>query len=407
MGFEVLFVAARSLSGNRFRSLLTVLSILTGTFAIVLMTSLAESALGTIEHGIEELGGAKLLLVGTKNPERAEAKAGAYARGFRTVDRDAMTSHVPHVVESAMYTAMGTFDARSDGGTVTRTDLVAADATFPTLFKMELAEGRLFAEDENREHAPVCLVGQKTAKNLWVGSALGHRVDVGEFRCRVVGVLRDKERLGVGFGFDWVELVVAPSESVADSVRDVREDATVVMKTDDSKSNDVAKRIVNARLLEARHGIDDFTLLDFAGFMDRFHAVFAILEAVVGLVAGIALVIGGVGVMNMMLVSVSERVREIGIRKALGASPGAIGTQFIVEAILLTTFGGGLGVGLGALAARGASTAIVRMTPVWQGTVSTSAAVVASIVSVLLGVTFGWLPARRASRLDPVVAMRP
>src|SRR5207249_4529776 len=154
-----------------------------------------------------------------------------------------------------------------------------------------------------------------------------------------VGVLADNKRFGTSFGFDWVDLVVAPYTTVAEVEPGIDEELLLIAKTDDSANNEVAKRVVNALMIERRHGVDDFTIYDFCRIMDKFENLFAIMEAIVALIAGVALLIGGVGVTNMMLVSVSERVREIGIRRALGARPADVGAQFLIEAILLSSAG--------------------------------------------------------------------
>lgn len=140
--------------------------------------------------------------------------------------------------------------------------------------------------------------------------------------------------------------------------------------------------------------------------MKRFGAVFAAMELIVALLAGIALLIGGVGVMNMMLVAVSERVREIGVRKALGARPSMIGAQFLTEAVLLAVVGGGVGVASGLAVAFGASRLIGHFVATWQTSFAPGATVGALAVSITIGVLFGWLPAKSAARLDPILAMR-
>ncbi len=399
-------MAARALRAHVFRSFLTVLSITIGTFAIVLMSSLAESGLATIRFGIEDLGGARLLLVAPRPPERAESKQGSYERGLSRRDREHLATALPHVAVQSTFTSLGTRDITSDTEETARTDLVAGDARFFEAFRMRLARGRLFTEEEDRQHARVCVAGRKLAKKLFRDDPLGHKVTIGGVRCRIVGELEDNERFGVGLGFDWVDLLVVPLETAADGLPEVRQNAAILVKTDDARHNEPVKRIANAVLEDRHHGVDDFTFYDFSSIMDKFSAVFAIMEAIVGLVAGVALLIGGIGVMNMMLVSVSERVREIGIRKALGATPADIRAQFLVEALLLSATGGALGVALGALAAVGATALIHSLLPAWMGGVSRVAAAVALLVSLGIGVFFGYFPARRAGRLDPTEAMR-
>jgi putative ABC transport system permease protein len=401
-----LAIAAKALSAHKLRSALTVLSITIGAFAIVLMSSLAESGLTTLSRGIEELGGARLILLAPKVPERAEQKQGMYAAGFERKDMGRLFEGVPHVVETTMYASLGRRDITSDQGKQERTDLVAGDSRFFQAFRMRVGRGRAFSEEENQRRARVCVVGHKLADKLWKGDPIGRSVTMGALRCRVIGVLADNDRFGVNFGFDWVDVLVAPLEATADIEPRARVETVIVAKTGDALRNDPVKRILNARLMERHHGVDDFTIYDFSTIMLKFEAIFAIMEAIVGLIAGVALLIGGVGVMNMMLVSVSERVREIGIRKALGASPADISAQFLCEAALLSGFGGLLGTAGGALAAAVASRVIHGLLPTWVGSVSIGAAVAAMAVSLGVGVGFGWLPARRAGRLDPVAAMR-
>ncbi len=409
MWLEYLRIARKVLWAHRFRSLLTVLSVTFGAFSIVLMSSLAESGLATLSKGIEDLGGARLVDVGVKNPERAEGKTASYSRGITVADRDLLFSAVPHVVEKSMFSELWRRDVAGDSGVLTRTDVVAADAGFLDLFRMRLAHGRGFTDEENRSHAKVCVVGHKLAKKLWGGDdpeSLGRWLTVGGVRCQVIGQLANQERWGINFGFDWLDVLVVPIDTYADYDPDVQKQAELLFKTDDSRMNEPVKRIINALLVERHHGVDDFQIFDFAGFMDKFHQTFMIMKIIVGFIAGIALLVGGVGVMNMMLVSVAERVREIGIRKAIGASPFDIGAQFLLEAMVLSGSGGGIGVSGGVGAAVLAGAIIHGMKPMWVSEVSTSAAVIAVTVSVVVGVVFGLFPAVRASRLDAITAIR-
>ena len=405
MWIEHVRIAWRALSGHALRSLLTVSSIMVGALAIVLASSLAEAALRTLMRNIEELGGARLVLLAPKVPERAEKKAAA-PRGFEARDRELVTAGVPHLAGHALYAGLGMRDARSDAGRVARTDLVAADAGFFEVFRMRIDRGRpLEASDEERA-SNACVVGPALAKALWDAPPLGRNLTIGALRCRVVGVFADNERWGMGFGFDWNHLVVVPHRTALLAEPGVRQASTIALFTDGPAFNDPVKRIVNARLVRVRGDVDDFTFFDLGTVVERFEATFAIMKLLVGLVAAIALAIGGIGVMNMMLVSVSERTKEIGVRKALGAAPSDLSTQFLVEAALSALGGGVLGVLGGAGLALAAGFVIRQGLASWVSAVSVPAMAVALLLSLAIGVGFGWLPARRAARLSPVEAMR-
>lgn len=406
--FEILRTALSALRANRGRSALTVLSITVGAFAIVVMSSLAESGLVTLRRGIEEIGGARLLLVVPKEPERGEAKRVAYARGTTSADRDRVYRELPHVEALSMWSHLGKQEIVAESGARATSSVVAADARFFDVFRMRAARGRLFDDADDRRRAPLCVVGHALAAKIGPRDAepLGAHVSVGPLRCRVVAVLAENGRFGVGFGFDWDDLVVVPTEAMGELDPRVRERAAVLVKTDAPSSNELVKRIVNARLSARRPGLDDFTIFDFAGVMDRFGAVFAAMELVVVLLSAVALFVGGVGVMNMMLVAVTERVSEIGLRKALGARPRAIGAQFLAEAAALSALGGGAGVALGLATALSLSALVRHAVASWQTSLAPGATLSALAVSAGVGLVFGWLPARRAAALDPVHAMR-
>jgi len=400
-------VAAKALSAHKFRSLLTIVSITIGAFAIVVMSSLAQSGLATLRRGFEEVGGGRMLVISPKEPERAAAKAASRRQGgFTRAETQRLLEGVPRIARHTLYTTLGVKDIAADDGRQDRTDIVAADSRFIEAYRMPVARGRAFTEEEDRDHARLCLAGPKLASRLWEGDPIGRGVTVGALRCRVIGVLTDTHRFGIGMGFDWVDLLVVPLQTAAEADPAAAAQASILIHTDDAGANEVVKRSLNARLLASHHGIDDFTFLDFSGIMAKFDGVFLIMQLLVGLIASVALVIGGVGVMNIMLVSVSERVREIGIRRALGATPGDISAQFLCEAVLLSGIGGALGVLSGAAVAALASRLVQGALPGWVGEVSIPAAVAALVVSAGVGVVFGWVPARRAGRLDPITAMR-
>lgn len=402
---DLLRIAWGALRANRGRSVLTVLSITIGAFTIVVMSSLAASGLATLERGIEELGGARLILVVAKQPERGEAKVAAYSRGISLSDRERLFADLPHVEGLSLFSRLRKKDVVSRTGVVTSASFIAADQHFFGAFRMRMARGRAFSDEENRGGATVCVVGHKVEEALGM-DLLGDRVTVGSLRCLVIGVLADNERTGVGFGFDWTNLVVAPSETVAALDGAVRERAALLVRTDGPHANEAVKRLINARLVARHPGVDDFTIIDFSGVMARFRTVFLAMELIVALLASVGLVIGGVGVMNMMWVSVSERVAEIGIRKALGAPSRAIQTQFLAEAVLLASAGGAIGVVSGWLIGMAGSRLIAHFLKSWQMAFAPWSAVAALAVSLVIGAVFGWAPAKSAAKLDPIVALR-
>jgi len=307
-------------------------------------------------------------------------------------------------VRSTFFASFWQREAENERGETTQTDLVGATADFLTGFGLHLAKGRMFTDEEEHRHARVCVVGDKLAGKLWKGDAIGHELLVDGVHCTVIGELSARDFWGFGLGFDWRDNVIVPRRTLREKFPTTP--WLLVLTTDDPAHNDIVKRVANAILADRHHALDDFELWDFQRLMKRFDTLFQILEVMVGFIAGIALLVGGVGVMDMMLVSVSERVKEIGIRKALGASPADVGVQFLLEATVLSSAGGLLGVVLGVGLTLAASAVIGHYQTGWQTVVSMPAAAIALSVSLAVGVVFGFFPARKAARLDPVAAIR-
>ena len=401
--FEFLRVGWTVLGMHKFRSALTLVSIAIGTFSIVLMSSLATSGTTTMVRGLEDVGGARLVIVFPKEPEQAERKRVSYTRGLTMDDAKGLRGRIPNLRALGMMTELGDQEVRHAGQVGLRADYVGGSEDFLASFGMKLLVGRNLDSQDIDVGRRVVILGHGVVKKMFATpeAALGQMVRVGTDSLRVIGVLSEVKRFGVRFGFDWNDFVLVPITMFGQ-----RTQGAIILVTSAAEHNDLAKRLAVAILRDRHHGVDDFQAFDFAALMEKLAAVFSIMHLIAGLIAGIALLAGGIGVMNILLVSVSERVREIGVRKALGAPDRAIALQFLFESALLSSLGGLIGVLLGCAGAL-ASGPIIRMqAEAWVAVISVGAVAAALVASLIIGIFFGLVPARKASRLLVVVCLR-
>jgi putative ABC transport system permease protein len=404
MWLEILRVGLGAIVAHKFRSALTVLSITIGAFSIVLMASLASSGVATISRGIEDVGGARMVVFFSKPPEKAERKQSSYTRGLVMGDLEALRERVPHGRFFDMHNTQGEREVRVDT-TTKRGDLVAGTQDFLGAFSIHIAAGRNLDGDDLSGRRRVTVIGDGLRSALFPSAeaALGKIVRAGTDSYRVVGVADRVKRFGVNFGFDWNDFLLVPMTPAVDGQA---RSGNLLIVTEGSASNDVVKRVA-AAILESRHrGVDDFQVFDFSVVLEKFYSVFRIMQVIVAFIAAIALVVGGIGVMNILLVSVRERVREIGIRKAMGAADGAIGLQFLLESALLSGLGGMVGTAGGIGGVLAAGLIIGRKEEAWVSVVSPEAVVGAVVLSFAVGLVFGIVPARRAARLQVVDCLR-
>ncbi len=405
--YEFLRVGWTVLRIHKFRSALTLLSIAIGTFSIVLMSSLATSGTTTLTRGLEDIGGARMVIVFPKAPEGSARKRASMSRGIVLDDVDALRGRVPHVRSFGMMSEMGDREVRSEGRVVgkapARTDLVAGNEEFLSAFGMKITAGRNIDRQDLDGGRRVTVIGHTLAKNLFdkPEDAIGRPIRLGSESFRVVGVIAHVKRFGVRLGWDWNDFALTPITAFGR-----RTPGAVVLVTTGSEHNDIAKRIAAAILRDRHHGVDDFEAFDFGVLMEKLGDVFRIMHLIAGLIASIALLAGGIGVMNILLVSVSERVREIGVRKAIGAPDRAIGLQFLFESALLSGLGGVVGAVLGCIGAIASGPLIRMKAEPWVAVISVGAVVAALIASFLIGIFFGLVPARKASRLQVVDCLR-
>jgi putative ABC transport system permease protein len=403
MLFENLRLSLNQLWAHKLRSFLTVLSITIGAAAIVAMTSLAQSGLSTLTRGIEEIGGTRFIWIIPDEPKHAKDKRDNYVRKLTLGDRQALEAAIPTLESIVATFKFYNAPVAAEGRPEAITTVLATEPNYFSGYKMKLGSGRAIDATDMRLGRRVMVIGDDLRRKLFKdGSPLGKEMVFQGNRYEVVGVLAPNQKSGVRLGYNWDEIGIMPITAPGVGT-DVEEISMTVKHTEDG---DRAIRTANAILLHRHHGVDNFQFLDFGGLLKNFYMAFSIMKAVVGLIASVALLIGGVGVMNIMMVSVNERMREIGLRKALGATKGVILGQFLTEAVVLSIAGAGIGVGLGVGVTWAASAVITMLNPSWVSSFSYGAVAISVVASAAVGVFFGWYPAKRAAELEPIACLR-
>ena len=410
--FEALRMAVNGLLANRLRSSLTMLGILIGVMAVILLVAVGNGTSVQINNQIQSLG-ANVIYV---YPSNAKGTGGV-SQGFGTsqsltqADVDALNSRQqdPDVVAAIPIAQSGgqiTYGSQNYFAPTTGTT-----PEFPQVRDYQIAEGSFFTADDVTSRHRVVVLGQTVVDNLFgTTDPIGQTIKISRQSFRVIGVFAQKGGSGLG---SQDNVVVAPITAVWAYLTGARGKviSQIVASASSAGTVTAAETEITTVLLE-RHQISDPTLADFQlqsqqDILNQATSIATALTLVLGAIAGISLVVGGIGIMNIMLVTVTERTREIGIRKAIGARRGDILVQFLIEAMVLSGLVGALGIAVGALLARAApSIPAIASSGFPTPVVSPSSVALAFFVSVAIGLFFGIYPANRAARLHPIEALR-
>jgi putative ABC transport system permease protein len=410
MFWETARLALRTLRGNVFRTLLTMLSVTIGTFSIVVMLSLAESGQKTLARAIETVGGMRLVLwVPSESAAPSARDKARYDQGFTDSDL-ASLREVPYLQRVATQATYGSESVWATADNRAKADIVGVADGVLEILSWDVSDGRRIVAGDGEERRRVAVLTPQLADNLFPGQApadiVGETVFVGRKPHVVVGVLARRDMFGINFGFSWESSVFVPLLTAEKRDGRPEEARFFVGVTSDPAQNQKVVSLANAALLSNHRGVADFESLDFSSFLQQFYTFFLTLDLIVALIASVSLFAGGIGVMNIMLVSVTERVREIGIRKALGATRADILWQFLLEACVLSILGGLVGAGVGIVTVTGAHALIGQLQPSWVPSYSMLGLGLSLGVTTGIGLVFGAVPAWRASRLDVVACLR-
>jgi putative ABC transport system permease protein len=400
----IIRVAFRALVRNKMRAALTMLGIIIGVSAVIAMVSIGQGASASVQAQIDSIG-TNLLFVsaGSQNVGGVRSGTGDTGNNVLTVeDLDAIKREVPSV--SMVTPSVNTRAQLIAGNMNWNTSLQGVSEQYPDIRKWSIESGSFFTDGDVRTAARVIVIGKTLADTLYAGSdPVGQTIRVSNLPFRVVGVMAGKGQDPQGRDQD--DIAFAPYTTVQKKVlgRDRVQIAYVSAISQDATYT--AQQQIS-ELLRQRHKLtagepDDFTVRNMTDIAEAANETSKTMTILLACIAGVSLLVGGIGIMNIMLVSVTERTREIGIRMAIGARSSAVRSQFLIESIVLSLTGGTVGIILGIAL----SLAIPAMLG-WPTLVSTMAIVGSVIFSGAVGIFFGYYPARKAAALDPIDALR-
>ncbi|MGB5193972.1 MAG: ABC transporter permease [Polyangiales bacterium] len=399
MLYNAFRLALQEIRRNVMRSSLTILGVVIGVAAVITMVNIGSGATVQVTQQIESLG-TNLLIV--TPGQRMGMGQRAPAPAFEVDDAEAIAREVPAVAgvapsSSQMVTTVF-------GNENWRTSVVGTDNQFLEVGNWTLEAGREFTESELRAGSAVCLLGATVVRELFGDQdPLGNKIRLAKLACQVVGSLHSKGQSTMGTDRD--DLVLIPLRTFQRRLAGNQDVRLIQVSIQKGSSTEAAEEHIKRLMRKRRHisqtEDDDFSVMDLKEITKMLTGTTQVLTALLGAVAAVSLLVGGIGIMNIMLVSVTERTGEIGTRLAIGALEREVLTQFLVEAVVLSSFGGVFGVLLALLASVLASKAL-NVPFVFNPGI----AVVGFLFSVGVGVVFGYFPARKAARLDPIEALR-
>jgi len=394
-----LLLALREIRRHLLRSILTVLGIVIGVAAVITMVTVGNGVTASVRTQIASLGANTLMVV--TNSAARQAGGGA-PRPFTNEDVAAIREQIGGI-DAVSGQANSTQTATADGINW-QTSVTGTTNAGISIQAMTVTAGRIFTAEEETAGRSVCIIGETVRKNLFANvEPLGRELRVGKLACPIIGVL--KERGQGGMGNDQDDVVLMPLRTVQRQIIGTTDIYWIVIGVNPAYDNKAVSADLSGLLRERRHLAigqeDDFRLIDMKQISDTVSGTLRVMTGLVAAIASISLIVGGIGIVNIMLVSVTERTREIGIRLAIGALAREVRLQFLTEAVVLCSLGGAIGIGLSFVLSM-LLTKIMAVDFVFDPLINLGSL----LFSSFLGIVFGYVPAQRAAALNPIDALR-
>ena len=396
-------IAKNALLRNKFRAFLTMLGIIIGVASVIAMLAIGQGSKKSIQDQMSSMG-SNLVFIMPGSQQRGGVQMGnTSSQSLKLADEEAIRQQCRDI--TAVSPEVRTSGQSVFGNSNWPTSLYGGNIQYFGIKKIEVESGRIYTDQELASLAKVCLIGKTVIKNIFPKGTdpIGQTIRFKNIPMKVIGVLAEKGENS--FGQDQDDLLIAPYTTVQrrflaiDYIQGIYTSAVSEEKTQDAITELQAVMRKQHKILKPED--DDFRVMSQSELIKTFSSISDILTTLLGAIAGISLLVGGIGIMNIMYVSVTERTREIGLRMSIGGKGIDILMQFLIESTMLSVVGGLIGIGLGYLIS-----SVIGSLMGWPVVIMTQSVVLSFLVCAAIGIFFGWYPAKKASSLNPIDALR-